>query len=513
MRAISAALALLATSTAAAADPAPAPLRAGDVRPAALIDLATAEGAALAGASWRAVLADVSGGELTPRPGTPAFDAAAWERIAPAALEERRGPGGLSFAWYRTELTIPARVGGFDTAGATALLEIVVDDYAEVWVDGKLPVALGQRGGSLIAGFNAPNRVLLTDDLRPGQRFEIAVLAANGPFSTNPTNKIWVRSAVVELHPRLTSGSAGKVLRLDPALDAIIPPDARIEKVASGFLFTEGPVWHRDGYLLFSDPNANHIYRWSPDGTTAVHRAKSGYRGADVGRYRQPGSNGLTFDREGRLTVAEHGNRRITRIEKNGAVTVLADRYQGKRLNSPSDLVYRSDGALYFTDPPFGLPDTYADPAKEQPHSGVYLWKDGRLTLVSTELQGPNGIAFSPDEKTLYVANWDEQRKVILRHDVRPDGTLGRGRLFFDMTAAPGEEALDGLKVDRQGNVYSSGPGGVWILSPGGKHLGTIQADELPANMAWGDADGKTLYLAARSGIYRLRTSVGGVRP
>jgi gluconolactonase len=288
----------------------------------------------------------------------------------------------------------------------------------------------------------------------------------------------------------------------------------RIEKLAQGFLFTEGPVWHPDGYLLFSDPNANTIYRWSPEGRVSVYRAKSGYKGADVGEYGQPGSNGLTLDAEGRLTINEHGNRRVTRLEGNGSLTVLADRYEGKRLNSPNDLVYRSDGALYFTDPPFGLPKAFDDLRKELSYSGVFCLKDGKLELAARDLTGPNGIAFSPDERFLYVTNWDPSKKVVMRYEVRPESCqLSNGKVFFDMTPAPGDEALDGMKVDREGHLFVSGPGGVWVLSPEGKHLGTIQAPELPANMAFGDADGRTLYMTARTGIYRIRLSHAGVRP
>jgi len=286
-----------------------------------------------------------------------------------------------------------------------------------------------------------------------------------------------------------------------------------IEKLADGFLFTEGPVWHPDGYLLFSDPNANTIYRWSAADGVSIYRTKSGYAGADVAEYGQPGSNGLTLDAAARLTIAEHGRRRISRLEKNGVVTVLAERYEGRRLNSPNDLVYRSDGALYFTDPPFGLPRFFDDPRKELATSGVFLLKDGRLRRVAEELTGPNGIAFSPDERFLYVSNWDKDRKVVLRYAVAPDGTLSSPSVFFDVTTLPGDEALDGVKVDSEGHVFVSAPGGVWILAPDGRHLGTLRVEERPANFAWGDADGRTLYMTAHTGLYRVRLSVPGTRP
>ena len=265
--------------------------------------------------------------------------------------------------------------------------------------------------------------------------------------------------------------------------------------------------------LLFSDPNRNTIYRYTPGEGLGLYRTKSGYTGADIHRYHQPGSNGLTLDGEGRLTIDEHGNRRVTRLETNGTLTVLADRFEGKRFNSPNDLVYRSDGTLYFTDPPFGLPGVFDDPGKELPWSGVFCVRDGHVALVTRELAGPNGLAFSPDERYLYVDNWDPAKKVVMRYDVQPDGSVRNGQVFFDMTGAPGEEALDGLKVDERGNLYVSGPGGLWILSPDGRHLGTLQTPELAANFAWGDEDGRTLYLAARTGLYRLRLNVPGIRP
>jgi gluconolactonase len=241
----------------------------------------------------------------------------------------------------------------------------------------------------------------------------------------------------------------------------------------------------------------------------SVFRTKSGYSGVDIGEYGQPGSNGLALDHAGRLTINEHGNHRVSRLEKTGALTVLADRFEGKRLNSPNDLVYKSDGSLYFTDPPFGLPKFANDARKELTFSGVFRLSGEKLQLVGKELSGPNGLAFSPDEKYLYVGNWDEKKKVVMRYDVNTDGSLSNGKVFFDMTSAPGEDALDGVKVDRRGNVYVSGPGGLWILSPAGKHLGTIVTPEHPHNFAWGD-DGRSLYVTARSTLYRLRLNVAG---
>jgi gluconolactonase len=397
------------------------------------------------------------------------------------------------------------------------VLELVIDDYAEIWVDGRLPLVLGQTGGQLIKGFNTPNRVILTRDARPGQQIQLAIFGINGPISSPPGNFIWIRSATLDFFPSGTIDSrpftTAEVVRLDPALDRILSRGARLEKLAGGFQFTEGPVWHPDGYLLFSDPNANTIYRWSSEGSVSVFRSKSGYSGFDIGRYRQPGSNGLTLDRNGLLTINEHGNRRVTRLERAGNITVLADRYEGRRLNSPNDLVYRSDGTLYFTDPPFGLPKVFDDPAKELPFSGVYMVRNGKVELLTSELSGPNGIAFSPDEKYLYVGNWDLGRKVLMRYEVAPDGRLKNGSVFYDFTGRAEPVALDGVKVDVDGNVYVSAPGGVWILSPSGAALGRLVLPEQGANFAFGDADGKSLYLTASTGLYRVRVNIPGVRP
>jgi gluconolactonase len=272
--------------------------------------------------------------------------------------------------------------------------------------------------------------------------------------------------------------------------------------VATGFEFTEGPVWSPEGALLFSSPNTNAIYRWSPEGRVSVFRPKSGYSGVDIGRFAQPGSNGLAFDPQGRLTICQHGNRRVIRVEPHGNTTVLADRFEGRRLNSPNDLVYRSDGTLLFTDPPFGLPGTFDDPDKELPFSGVFMRSpDGQLQVIDDTLAGPNGIALSPDERHLYVGNWDPAAKVVVRYEL----ATGARDVLFDMTGAPGEEAIDGIKVDPEGRLYVCGPGGIWLVSPTGEHLETIELPEAPHNLAWGDDDGRTLYVTALSSIYRIR--------
>lgn len=303
------------------------------------------------------------------------------------------------------------------------------------------------------------------------------------------------------------------VLRFDAALDSIVPPGATIERVATGFGFVEGPVWSRGGTLIFSDIPANTIFSLGANGQTSVVNTPSGYTGSEP---RAPGShigsNGLTIDRQGRLILCEHGDRRVTRLEADGRHTILADRYDGKRLNSPNDAVVKSDGSIYFTDPPYGLPKADDDPAKELPHNGIYRIKDGKVELLSTALNRPNGIAFSPDERTLYVANSDVMRRIWMRFDVKADGTLGEGRVFLDVTADSATGIPDGLRVDSAGNLFATGPGGVWIVSPQGKALGRIQPPEGPANVAFGE-DGKTLFMTARRSVYRIRLLTGGPRP
>jgi len=511
--------------------------------PAATIDLATDEGVALVKGQWRYSDTKIIGADFkapgsdsqptgepiktydyTPHAGGTDFDDSQWEAIRATSLQKRRSTGKLCFNWYRIKLTIPEKVGDFDPTASTVVFATSLDDYAEVWVDGELPRYIGQEGGSVISGWNAPNRLVIGRNVKPGQKIQLAVFGINGPISNPPTNFIWVRYAKLDFYKgdnvpgvplAITPSEVNvEIVRKDPAIDTIVGPNPKIYKLAEGFKFTEGPIWIRDGkYLLFSDPNNNTIYKYTSDGKLSVFREKSGYEGADIAEYTQPGSNGLTLDPQGRLTINQHGNRRVIRLEKDGQITVLADRYQGKRLNSPNDLVYRSDGTLFFTDPPFGLPKFFDDPRKELPYSGVFSLHEGELKLVSKDLSGPNGLAFSPDEKYLYVDNWDLKKEVIMRYQVHPDGALSDGHVFFDATGEPGEDAWDGMKVDQQGNLYLSGPRGVWVISPEGKHLGTIIAPMHPHNMAWGDDDGRTLYLCARTGLYRIRLGIPGIRP
>jgi gluconolactonase len=317
-----------------------------------------------------------------------------------------------------------------------------------------------------------------------------------------------------------------EIQRLDSAVDLLVPRNAVLEKVATGFdKWTEGPVWTRDGTLMFAEIPANNIDQWIPGKSASVFMHPSGYKGSEPFKGGEPGSNGMTLDADGRVTVAGHAGRTVWRFEKvdpHAQITVLADSYQGKKLNSPNDLVYKSDGSLYFTDPPYGLPMQDTDPTKELQVNGVYRLPGARaqkpgappdrdkLQLIIKDLPRPNGIAFSPDEKYLYIA--DSGKKVWMRYRVLPDGSVTDGALFLDASAEPEKGPPDGMRLDKNGNIYSSGPTGVWIISPEGKHLGTIKVPEVVANVGWGDADGRTLYITASTSIYRIRLSIPGDR-
>jgi gluconolactonase len=457
--------------------------------------------------------------DISPKAGAIGFDDSAWEVISPSSLEDRRGNGRISFNWYRLKFTLPAKAGNFPVNGSTVYFEIVVDDYAEVWVNGVLNKSIGQKNGAVIGGYNSRNRVKLTDRAVPGQTFQLAIFGINGPLSDIPDNYIWIRSATLDFYEAPLQSVSYKVMEdaiqvISPELEEIVSSETKLERIADGFDFTEGPVWSPEGFLLFSDPNRNVIYRYTKDGDVSVYRTKSGYAGTDIGEYHQPGSNGLTYDPQGRLIVCEHGNHRISRIEKNGVVSVLADAYQGRRLNSPNDLVYRSDGSLYFTDPPYGLPEFFNDRRKELGFSGVYCYRNDSLRLAASDLKGPNGIAFSPDEKYAYVSNWDitdiHHTKVIMKYEVGSDGTLVNGNIFYDGNSIQNDLAFDGLKVDLKGNVYSSAPDAIYIINSDGKLIGKIITPEHASNMSFGEKDGKTLFITAGSAVYRLRLNIGG---
>ena len=304
-----------------------------------------------------------------------------------------------------------------------------------------------------------------------------------------------------------TESSAGMIERLGPAFDALVPQDAVIEHLADGFGFTEGPVWVEEGgpFLLFSDIPGNTIVKWTPGGEVSDFLSPVFEGEHEEGRL--SGSNGITVAPNGDIVFTEHFNGRISRVSADGTRSTVVDNYEGNRLNSPNDLAYKSDGSLYFTDPPYGLP---SPEDKELDVNGIYrLDPDGTLTLLADQ-QGPNGIAFSPDESRLYVA--DSSANLWMAYDVAADGALSEGEVLLDASGVDEPGAADGLKVDESGNLWATGPGGVWVIAPDGRHLGTIKPTEVPANVAWGD-DGSTLYMTARTGLYRIRVSASGPIP
>ncbi len=328
---------------------------------------------------------------------------------------------------------------------------------------------------------------------------------------------ILVLSSVASAQDTTNFPSIGEVVRLDPSLDDLIATDAKIEVLAGGFTWSEGPVWipasgEEPGHLLFSDIPPNLVMKWVEGQGASVFMHPAGYTGV-VTHEGEPGSNGLALDLNGHLLFCEHGDRRVSRLTPGGGKRTIADNYEGKRFNSPNDLVVHSSGAIYFTDPPYGLPQRWEDPRRELDFCGVYRVADGVVTLLTKVMSRPNGIAFSPDESLLYVANSDSKRAVWSSFPVLNDGTLGEEKVFFDATEFAGKKGMpglpDGLKVDANGNLFATGPGGVWVFSPEAKPLGRISTGEKIANCAWGD-DGSILYLTSDTYLCRIQTQTRG---
>lgn len=317
--------------------------------------------------------------------------------------------------------------------------------------------------------------------------------------------------------------SLGEVERLSPALDALVGADARFDVLAEGFAWSEGPLWIPEdgGYVVFSDIPPNRVMKWQSGHGTSVYLDKSGFLGPtprpDHIAPDEPGSNGLLLDPDGRLVLCQHGERQVGRMRAplsapKASYEPIVERFEGKRFNSPNDATFHRNGDLYFTDPPYGLTRKMQDPNKDLPFQGVYRCsKDGTVTLLTKEMSRPNGIAFSPDYKTLYVANSDPKRAIWMAFPVKPDGTLGEGRVLFDATPMVGSNKglPDGLKLDRQGNLFATGPGGVLVLSPKGEHLGTLRTGEATSNCAFGE-DGSTLFVTADSYLLRIRLQTIG---
>ncbi len=321
-----------------------------------------------------------------------------------------------------------------------------------------------------------------------------------------------------DLTPPMPGPSFRRIERMDPRLDKLIPKNAEVEVLAEGFIWTEGALWlPSEKCVIFSDIPNNRIMKWKEGQGASLYLKPAGYT-ADLPRGGETGSNGLILDPQGRLVLCQHGDRRMARMDAplNAPAprfVTLADRYDGKRLNSPNDAVYHSNGTLYFTDPPYGLEKRMEDPAKQLDFQGVYrLTPNGELSLLTKEITRPNGIAFSPDEKKLYIASSDPDKAIYMVYDVKGDGTLANGKVFFDATKwyKDGQLGLpDGIKCDVQGNLWATGPGGVYIFAPDGTVLGAIRTGARTANIHWGD-DGSVLYICAHMGMLRVKTSTKG---
>jgi gluconolactonase len=327
------------------------------------------------------------------------------------------------------------------------------------------------------------------------------------------TAMVWF-SVAARLALAAAPTTLGAIERLDPAFDKLVPAAAQIEVLAKGFTWTEGPVWvPQGGHLLFSDIPRNSVFKWKAGEGVSLFLCPAGYTG-NTYYGREPGSNGLLLDAQGQLVLCQHGDRRVAVLTRNGGLRTLVDNYQGRRLNSPNDAVFKSNGDLYFTDPPYGLPDGYDDSRRELDCCGVYrLTPKGHLTLLTAEMTRPNGIAFAPDEKTLYVAQSDPAAAIWKAFPVKEDGTLGEGRRLYDATQWVGKRPglPDGLKVDQGGHLWATGPGGVLVLTPEGKLLGRLNTGVPTSNCAFGE-DGQTLFITADSYLCRVRTLVRGAK-
>ena len=400
----------------------------------------------------------------------------------------RLAHGRVCFNWYRIAVTIPERVGDLDPSGSTVVFEVAIDDYAEVWVNGELPHALGDTSGPVVGGFNAPNRVVLARDARPGERFQIAVFGINGPISASPHNYIWMRTATLDFYPERARAAGRRRSRSSAPRELEDRPRTRSSNGRRRLRVHRGAGVVARGRAALqlaqherrstAGPRAGKVTRVPPQ--ERLHRRRhrplppAGLERADL----RPG---------GRLTICQHGNRRVIRVNPHGDITVLADAYEGKRLNSPNDLVYRSDGTRLLHRPAVRAAGACSTTRTRSSTSAACSACQGRRdALIDDELEGPNGLAFSPDERYLYVGNWDPERKVIMRYEIDEAGDGLDREVFYDMTGAPGEDALDGLKVDEAGNVYVCGPGGIWVLSAGGRAARPDQASRGPAQPGLG---------------------------
>jgi gluconolactonase len=457
--------------------------------PAAVIDLQTDDGVRAVHGQWRfspiKIIDSEFGGEkvydYTPHAGVAGFDDSRWLVLQPAEI--RRGHAGrMSFVWYRIKVTIPERIGNVDPAGMTAVLETLVDDYGEIWVDGELPRWQGLVGGPIVAGFLAPNRLVLGRHVKAGQTFEIAIFVMNGPISNVPPNRANMHTAKLQFYRTppgpvalLPGGYNPDVEQPDRAAAHIFIDNLKLIKLADGFTAAGKPAWDRQGALRFGDPALHESYRYSPNNVCTAPIAAQSRVKTDLQRDDQKdGARAVALDPEGRLTIAEAN--RVVRLDPGGKRTVLAEQ-------RAEDLIYRSDGTLYF-----------AAAGK------IYSLQAGNLRSV--DLAEPRGIALSPDESFLYAT----AAGGVTRYDAGGDGTLSNGKVIAQV------ESAGGIQIDREGNLYIAAADGLRVLASDGKHLGTMLAGRKPRHLAWGDADAKTLYLTSPEALYCVRLGVAGLQ-
>ena len=459
--------------------------------------------------------------EVIPHAQAADFDDTAWIVLSPPVTQRRLSTGRVCFNWYRITVTLPERVGDLDVAGSTVAFETVVYDYAEVWVNGSQPLAVGNTGGQVVAGFNTPNRVVLTQAARPGQRFTIAVFGINGPISAAPANYIWMRTATLDFYPpaRARTGEEAPV-QIVPGhpgrdtLGRIVPSRARLERIAGGFEFTEGPVWTRDGALLFSSPNTNTIYRWDA--------ARDGYGVPPLERIYRCRHRPL---RPARLERA-HLRSRWTADHLPAREQARDPGRAARQHHRPRRPVRRQAAeqpqrprVCLRRNPVLHRPAVRPARDVRGPEEGIAVQRRLRPSAtvrwrwLPRNWPGRMASRCPPMSATSTSATGIPDRKIVMRYTRDSAGSVTASEEFFDMTGAEGEDAIDGLKVDTAGHVYVCGPSGIWLLSPGGEHLGTLRLPESPHNLAWGDDDARTLYITALTSIYRIRLAIPGVRP
>jgi gluconolactonase len=502
-------------------------------RPIATIDLMKEDGLRQVRGQWRTsdvaiVPSDFNGTkrgvyDYSPHAGAKDFDDFNWPVIPKESLEGEAGEskpheGRMSFEWYRLTVTVPERIGDIETTGSTVVFDTTIDDYSEIWVNGELLRWIGEVGAGTISGFNAPNRLVIGRNVKPGQKIQIAVFAINGPISAAPANTVFMRKGTRLDFYCCMSGPVA----LDPVPDVnssiedpdntglapqVINRDPHLKKLAEGLGPTSSAAWSEKGYLIFNNVDTGVLYRYDPvNARVSIFSpyANASRIGGDTTGATRP--KAIAFDPQGALVVAQEGKHNIVRINQDGTESVIADSHQGVPLNGPAALVYRADGILYFTDLYTNHASSSDPTAPEARHSGVYSLSNGQFRLLADDLPTPVALALSPRGRFLYVL--DSETKVVMRYCTNVDGSVAKGEVFFDLAALSSYSPATAIAVGQRGDVYIAGPGGIAILSPQAKYLGAIVLQNGPRTIAWGDPASRALFLTAADGLYQLRISI-----